>query len=239
MSRWGEDMDRENLRLPEHIAIILDGNGRWAKAKGMPRSYGHVVGCDNLEKMCTYINEIGVKYLTVYAFSTENWKRPASEVNYLMALFTNKVYGEIKAISSLGVQVRLLGNRSALPEAALKALDRTREETKNNDKLILQLAINYGGHDEIVRAVNSLIKDGIKEVSAELIRSRFDNPDIPPVDFIVRSAGEERLSNFLLFDSAYSELGFYDKLWPDWDEDMIKTVKQDFLKRTRRFGGLT
>ena len=102
----------------------------------------------------------------------------------------------------------------------------------------LQLAINYGGHDEIIRAVNALIKEGVKEVSVEAIRSKFDNPDIPPVDFIVRSAGEERLSNFLLFDSAYSELGFYDKLWPDWDEEMIKTVKQDFLKRTRRFGGL-
>ena len=222
-----------------HLGIIMDGNGRWAKMRNLPRVAGHLEGLKSLKKVIKGCIDEEIRYLTVYCFSTENWKRPASEVNYLMALFTNKVYGEIKAISSLGVQVRLLGNRSALPEAALKALDRTRKETKNNDKLILQLAINYGGQDEIVRAVNSLIKDGIKEVSAELIRSRFDNPDIPPVDFIVRSAGEERLSNFLLFDSAYSELGFYDKLWPDWDEDMIKTVKQDFLKRTRRFGGLT
>ena len=155
-----------------------------------------------------------------------------------MALFTNKIYGEIRTMGSLGVQVRLLGKREGIPEAALKALDITVNETSQNDKLVLQLAINYGGHDEIARAVNALIREGVKEVTPELIRSKFDNPDIPPVDFIVRSAGEERLSNFLLFDSAYSELGFYDKLWPDWDEEMIKTVKEDFHKRQRRFGGL-
>lgn len=221
-----------------HLAIIMDGNGRWAVKRNLPRVAGHLEGLKSLKKVIKGAIDEGIKYLTVYCFSTENWKRPEAEVKYLMALFTNKVYGEIKAISSLGVQVRLLGNRSGLPEAALKALDKTCEETRNNSLLILQLAINYGGQDEIVRAVNSLIADGVKEVDAAMIRSRFDNPDIPPADFIVRSAGEERLSNFLLFDSAYSELGFYDKLWPDWDEEMIKTVKQDFLKRTRRFGGL-
>ena len=221
-----------------HLGIIMDGNGRWATKRNLPRVAGHLEGLKSLKKVIKGAIDEEIKYLTVYCFSTENWKRPEAEVKYLMALFTNKVYGEIKAISSLGVQVRLLGNRSGLPEAALKALGRTVEETKNNTKLTLQLAINYGGHDEIIRAVNALIKEGVKEVSVEAIRSKFDNPDIPPVDFIVRSAGEERLSNFLLFDSAYSELGFYDKLWPDWDEEMIKTVKQDFLKRTRRFGGL-
>ena len=222
-----------------HLGIIMDGNGRWAKKRNLPRAAGHLEGLKSLKKVIKGAIDEGIKYLTVYCFSTENWKRPEAEVNYLMALFTNKIYGEIRTMGSLGVQVRLLGKREGLPEAALKALDRTVNETRQNDKLVLQLAINYGGHDEIARAVNALIREGVKEVTPELIRSKFDNPDIPPVDFIVRSAGEERLSNFLLFDSAYSELGFYDKLWPDWDEDMIKTVKQDFLKRTRRFGGLT
>ena len=187
-----------------HLGIIMDGNGRWATKRNLPRVAGHLEGLKSLKKVIKGAIDEEIKYLTVYCFSTENWKRPEAEVKYLMALFTNKVYGEIKAISSLGVQVRLLGNRSGLPEAALKALGRTVEETKNNTKLTLQLAINYGGHDEIIRAVNALIKEGVKEVSVEAIRSKFDNPDIPPVDFIVRSAGEERLSNFLLFDSAYS-----------------------------------
>ncbi len=222
-----------------HLGIIMDGNGRWAKKRNLPRAAGHLEGLKSLKKVIKGAIDEDIKYLTVYCFSTENWKRPEAEVKYLMALFTNKIYGEIKTISNLGVQIRLLGNRSGLPEAALKALDRTVEETKENNKLVLQLAINYGGYDEIIRAVNQLIKDGVSEVTVPLIRSKFDNPDIPPVDFIVRSAGEERLSNFLLFDSAYSELGFYDRLWPDWDEEMIKTVKQDFLKRDRRFGGLS
>ncbi len=221
-----------------HLAIIMDGNGRWAKKRNLPRAAGHLEGLRSLKKVIKGARDEGIKYLTVYCFFSFNWKRPEAEVNYLMALFTNKVYGEIRAINELGVQIRLLGNRENLPDAALKALDRTIEETKNNTDLILQLAINYGGYDEIVRAVNALIAEGVKTVTADLIRSKFDNPDIPPADFIVRSAGEERLSNFLLFDSAYSELGFYDKLWPDWDEEMIKKIKSDFAMRERRFGGL-
>ncbi len=227
-------MDNELI----HLGIIMDGNGRWAKAKGLPRTAGHLEGLKALKKVIRGAIEEDIKYLTVYCFSTENWKRPQEEVKYLMALFTNKIYGEIRTFNDLGVCVRLLGSRNGLPEKALEALDRTVEETKNNDKITLQLAINYGGYDEITRSVNSLIRDGYKEVTAELIRSRFDNPDIPAVDFIIRSAGEQRLSNFLLFDSGYSEFGFYDRLWPDWDEEMIHTVKQDYLKRTRKFGGL-
>ncbi len=221
-----------------HLGIIMDGNGRWAKAKGLPRTAGHLEGLKSLKKVVRGAINENIRYLTVYCFSTENWKRPEEEVRYLMALFTNKIYGEIRALGELGVQVRLLGSRDRLPEKALEGLDRTVQETKDNDRLTLQLAINYGGYDEIIRAVNSLIRDGYKEVTCDLIRSRFDNPDIPPVDFIVRSAGEQRLSNFLLFDSGYSEFGFYDKLWPDWDEEMIHVVKQDYLKRTRKFGGL-
>ncbi len=221
-----------------HLAIIMDGNGRWAKKRNLPRAVGHLEGLKSLKKVLVgSINE-GIKYLSLYCFSTENWKRPKEEVDYLMALFSNKIYGEIKTYNKLGVQIRFLGKRDGLPQKALDALDRAVEETKSNTALTLQLAINYGGQDEIARAVNKLISEGCKEVTPELIRSKFDNPDIPAADFIVRSAGEERLSNFLLFDSAYSELGFYDKLWPDWDEAMIKTVKEDYLKRERRFGGL-
>lgn len=221
-----------------HLAIIMDGNGRWAKKRNLPRAVGHLEGLKSLKKVLVgSINE-GIKYLSLYCFSTENWKRPKEEVDYLMALFSNKIYGEIKTYNKLGVQIRFLGKRDGLPQKALDALDKAVEETKSNTVLTLQLAINYGGQDEIARAVNKLISEGCKEVTPELIRSKFDNPDIPAADFIVRSAGEERLSNFLLFDSAYSELGFYDKLWPDWDEAMIRTVKEDYLKRERRFGGL-
>ena len=221
-----------------HLAIIMDGNGRWAKKRNLPRAVGHLEGLKSLKKVLVgSINE-GIKYLSLYCFSTENWKRPKEEVDYLMALFSNKIYGEIKTYNKLGVQIRFLGKRDGLPQKALDALDKAVEETKSNTALTLQLAINYGGQDEIARAVNKLISEGCKEVTPELIRSKFDNPDIPAADFIVRSAGEERLSNFLLFDSAYSELGFYDKLWPDWDEAMIRTVKEDYLKRERRFGGL-
>lgn len=221
-----------------HLAIIMDGNGRWAKARFLPRTAGHLEGLKALKRCIRGCISEGIRYLTVYCFSTENWKRPPDEVKYLMALFTNKIYGEIKTLNSLGVSVRLLGNTSNLPPDAVKNLKKAEEETKDNDKITLQLAINYGGYDEIERAVNSLIKDGYKEIDANLIRSRFDNPDIPPVDFIVRSAGEMRLSNFLLFDSAYAELGFYDKLFPDWDEQMIHQIKEDYYKRIRKFGGL-
>lgn len=221
-----------------HLAIIMDGNGRWAKSRFLPRTAGHLEGLKALKRCISGCISEGIRYLTVYCFSTENWKRPPDEVKYLMALFTNKIYGEIKTLNSLGVSVRLLGNTSNLPPDAVKNLKKAEEETKNNDKITLQLAINYGGYDEIERAVNSLIKDGYKEIDAALIRSRFDNPDIPPVDFIVRSAGEMRLSNFLLFDSAYAELGFYDKLFPDWDEQMIHQIKEDYYKRIRKFGGL-
>lgn len=221
-----------------HLAIIMDGNGRWAKSKGLPRTAGHLQGLKALKKVVQGCIDNGIRYLTVYCFSTENWKRPEAEVNYLMTLFTNKVYGEIRALNEMGVAIRLLGNREGLPPEALRNLDKAVDESAANDKLVLQLAINYGGYDEICRAVNALVAEGVTQVTPELIRSKFDNPDIPVVDFIVRSAGEVRLSNFLLFDSAYAELGFYDEYWPDWDATMIERIKKDYSSRVRRFGGL-
>ena len=221
-----------------HLGIIMDGNGRWATRKGLPRTAGHLEGLKALKTVINGCIANDIRYLTLYCFSTENWKRPASEVNYLMALFTNKIYSEMRAMDDLGVAVRFLGNREGLPEEALKNLDKAIEESAHNSKLTVQLAINYGGYDEICRSVNKLIQEGYTQITPELIRSKFDNPDIPVVDFIARSAGEYRLSNFLLFDSAYAEFGFYDKLWPEWDENMVTTVKEDYLNRTRRYGGL-
>lgn len=221
-----------------HLGLIMDGNGRWAKRKGLPRTAGHLQGLKALKKVVKGCIDENIPYLTLYCFSTENWKRPEAEVKYLMALFTNKVYGELGAMNEMGVSIRFLGNREGLPKEALVNLDKAVAESAHNTKLTLQLAINYGGYDEITRAVNKLIKEGKTEITPEMIRSKFDNPDIPVVDFIARSAGEFRLSNFLLFDSAYAEFGFYEELWPEWDERMIKRIKEDYLNRTRRFGGL-
>ena len=226
------------MNIPNHVAIILDGNGRWAKAKGMPRNYGHVQGAKNVERICEDAWNMGIKYLTVYAFSTENWKRPASEVNYLMGLFSEKIMGEFPFYEKNGIRILTLGDISALPEDARKSLEEVREATKNFDRISVQLAINYGGQAEICQAVNAAIKEGAREVTPEIIRAHFQNPDVPPVDLIVRSADEFRISNFLLFDSAYAEFVFCDKLWPDWGEKDVSDVIDTYNTRVRRFGGV-
>lgn len=221
-----------------HVGLIMDGNGRWAKARHLPRTAGHLAGLKSLKKVVLGAIKEDIGYLTLYCFSTENWKRPDDEVNYLMGLFSEKIYGELPFYFENGIRIIALGDLSPLPQAAIKAIRETEEATASNDRITLQLAINYGGQDEICRAVNRAIGEGVDEITPAVIRAHFDHPEIPPVDIIARSAGELRISNFLLFDSAYAELLFSDKLWPDWDESDIHSILIEYNKRVRRFGGV-
>lgn len=224
--------------VPKHIGFIMDGNGRWAKARLMPRTAGHLAGLKALKKVIKGCVEEGVSYVTLYCFSTENWTRPKDEVDYLMGLFSEKIMGELPFYNENGIRLLTLGDISVLPDDARKALLEAVEATKGNTRITVQLAINYGGQDEICRAVNAALAEGITKITPEVIRAHFDNPDVPPADLIVRSAGEKRLSNFLLFDSAYSEFVFYDKLWPDWGAKDVSAAIDEYNSRTRKFGGV-
>ena len=221
-----------------HLGLIMDGNGRWAQARHLPRTAGHLAGIKSLKKVVQGAINNNVRYLSLYCFSTENWKRSKEEVSYLMSLFSSKLYSELMFYNEHGIRVLTIGDLSPLPDDAKKAIKDTVEATKNNSVITIQLAINYGGQDEIVRAVQKAIDCGVKEITAQVIRNNFEHPDIPPVDVIARSAGEKRLSNFLLFDSAYAELVFCDKLWPDWDETDVTKVLEEYSHRIRRFGGI-
>jgi len=230
-------MNSNNLT---HLAIIMDGNGRWAKAKNLPRTAGHLAGLKALKKMIVASKKNEIKFLSLYAFSTENWRRPETEVNYLMNLIASKLPGEIKFYQKENIRILVRGDVSKLPENAKNAIYQVEEATKDFSDLTVVICINYGGHDEIVRSVNSLINKNTKsQITAEDIRANMQFSDIvPTVDMIVRSAGEKRLSNFLLWESAYAELGFYDKLFPDWDEEMIKLIINEYQTRIRKFGGI-
>lgn len=219
-----------------HLALIMDGNGRWAKSRGLERTEGHKEGGKAAAKVMKGCIENGIKYLTLYCFSTENWKRPKGEVDYLMGLFANEIVKQIPEANKNGIRILHLGSRENLPKEDLDAMDRAVEETKGNSKLIVQLALNYGGHDEINRAIKRAIENGENDFSEPTLSKYFDNPFVPAPDYIARSAGEKRLSGFMLYQSNYAELGFYDKLWPDWDEAMVGEIVADFQKRIRKFG---
>ena len=224
--------------VPVHIGFIMDGNGRWAKKRLLPRTAGHLAGLKALKKVALGCIEEGVGYITLYCFSTENWKRPKDEVDYLMGLFSEKLMGEMPFFNEHGIRLLALGDMSVLPPEARAALMAAIEATKDNTAITAQLAINYGGQSEICQAVERAVAQGITKFTPEVIRAHFDNPEVPPCDVIARSAGERRLSNFLLFDSAYAEFMFYDRLWPDWCEDDVRTVIDEYNTRVRRFGGL-
>ncbi len=221
-----------------HIGLIMDGNGRWATARHLPRTAGHLAGLKALKRVALGAIRNNVGYLTLYCFSTENWKRPKEEVDYLMGLFSEKVTGELPFFNDNGIRLLFLGDMFPLPSEAQEALHFVIEKTAANDRLIVQLAINYGGQDEICRAVNRALEKGISRITPDVIRSNFDNPEVPPVDIIARSAGEMRLSNFLIWDAAYAEFVSYEKLWPDWDEYDIVNIIKAFGQRNRKFGGL-
>ncbi len=221
-----------------HLGLIMDGNGRWAKMRHLPRTAGHLAGLKSLKKVVVGAINNDVKYLSLYCFSTENWKRSEEEVSYLMSLFSSKIYGELPFYNQYGIKILTLGDLSPLPKEAKKAIAATIESTKNNTTITVQLAINYGGQSEICQAVTGAVNAGECEFTPEILRKYFEHPEIPPVDVIARSAGEIRLSNFLLFDSAYAELVFCDKLWPDWNEEDVAYVLEEYSHRVRRFGGV-
>jgi undecaprenyl diphosphate synthase len=224
--------------LPRHIAIIMDGNGRWAEKNGLPKLKGHEAGMRAMKKIVRHCGEIGIDHLTVYAFSTENWKRAKEEVQGLFNILVYFVDKELKELDENNVKVRIIGDYSEIPAKAKKRLDISVERTKNNTGLNFNIAINYGSRDEIVRAVNKLVESGkCKVESEEDFSEHLFTAGIPDPDLIIRTSGEKRLSNFLLWQAAYSEFVFVDTLWPDFDEKELDSCLKEYAGRKRRFGG--
>ena len=232
------------MKIPQHVAIILDGNGRWAKSKGMPRNYGHMQGAKNVEVICEEAYKMGIKYLTVYAFSTENWNRPQDEVDALMKLLRNYMKTCLKTAEKNDMKIRVIGDKTRLDEDIRTRIAELEEATKNNGGLNFQIAINYGSRDEMRRAITALAKDCVEgkvnpdDISESMFDSYLDTHDIPDPDLMIRTSGEQRLSNYLLWQLAYSEFYFTNVPWPDFSkEELVKAVEQ-YNKRDRRFGGV-
>lgn len=225
------------INIPLHVAIIMDGNGRWARKRGLPRIYGHRAGVKAVRKTIEACLDIGVKYLTLYTFSTENWTRPLEEVMGLMKLFTDVIRKEIKNLKEKKVRVVFIGRRDGLPEEVIENMEWVSNETANFRDLTLIIALNYSGRAEIVDAVNKAIEKGEK-VDEESIRKFFYFPEMPDPDLLIRTSGEMRISNFLLYQIAYTELYITDVLWPDFDKrELLKAIKS-YSTRERRFGGI-
>lgn len=230
------------MNIPKHVAIILDGNGRWAKKRRMPRNYGHSQGSKVVEQICEDAYHLGIKYLTVYAFSTENWKRPKDEVEALMKLLKNYLDTSIKTSEKNNMRVRIIGDRTGLSDDIQKKINNLEEASKANTGLNLQVAINYGSRDEIIRAVKTLSKDldenrvALDDID-ELMFSRYlDTGDIPEPDLLIRTSGEQRLSNFLLWQLAYTEFYFTDVLWPDFNKRELLMAVEYYSARNRKYG---
>ena len=225
-------------RIPRHVAIIMDGNGRWAKKRGMPRLFGHRAGVENLRAVIKACVEFGIRYLTIYAFSTENWGRPQDEVSGLEKLFHEAFTNEFLELRKQGVRIVHLGQREGIPQDLLKEIDEAVELSKTNDRLILSVALNYGSRNEIMHAVRRIIGDGLKpeEITEQTISRYLFTADIPDPDLVIRTSGEQRLSNFLLYQSAYSEWEFPETLWPDFGKEQLLEAIFEYSKRDRRFG---
>ena len=234
---------QDTLKIPESVAIILDGNGRWAKQHGLPRRLGHAEGCKTLELLIYDAAELGIKVLTVYGFSTENWKRDVAEVGALMTLFRIYIRRLHKVATEKNVRVRVIGERSCFDEDLVQAMDEIEADTKNNSKMDLVLALNYGARDEITRAVREIAEDvrtGVLDPSAiteQLISDRLDTAGLRDPDLLIRTSGELRLSNYLLWQLAYTEIYVTDTLWPDFHKEELVKAIEAYSKRDRRFGG--
>ncbi|HEX8228639.1 MAG TPA: isoprenyl transferase [Chloroflexia bacterium] len=225
---------------PQHVAIIMDGNGRWARKRGLPRLMGHRAGTENIRRIVHACVENGVKYLTVYAFSTENWNRPDSEVQGLMRILAEVIERETPELDREGVQIRHLGHMENVPQALQDAIAYSLETTKHNSRLILSVCFNYGGRDDVVRAVRKLVAQGVKpeDITEELISAHLDTAGTPDPDLIIRTAGEMRLSNFLLWQAAYSEYYSTPTTWPDFDKEAFAEAIREYGRRHRKFGGI-
>jgi undecaprenyl diphosphate synthase len=229
---------------PRHVAIIMDGNGRWASARGLPRGEGHRRGVEALRKTVRAAGEMGIRFLTIFSFSAENWSRPPSEIRDLMGLLRRFVRNDLAELHQNGVKVRIIGERGDLDPDIRRLLEEAEELTRDNDGLTLVVAFNYGARQEIARAAARIvaqIKDGTvdaSQISADLIGQNLDAPDLPDPDLIIRTSGEQRLSNFLLWQAAYSELVFVPTYWPDFDRAALEGAIAEYHRRERRFGGL-
>lgn len=238
------EIDGELLEVPEHVAIILDGNGRWAKKRMMPRNYGHAQGSKTVEQICEDAWNLGIKYLTVYAFSTENWKRPEKEVNALMKLLRSYLKDCIKRMTKNNMRVRVIGDKTGLSDDIRQAIEELEQVSSVNTGLNFTIAINYGSRDEMRRAMVRMAGDvelgkvASADITEELFNSYLDTWDIPDPDLLIRTSGEQRLSNFLLWQLAYTEFLFMDVLWPDFNRNELVRAIRQYNGRERRFGGI-
>lgn len=226
------------MKIPQHVAIILDGNGRWAKSKGMPRNYGHTMGAKNVEVILRAADELGIKYVTMYAFSTENWNRPQSEVDALMKLLSSYLKNCVKTARKNNMRVRVIGDISRLEPEFQKRIRDLEEESAKNTGLNFQIAINYGSRDEMIRAMRRMAEDRLspEEITEERFASYLDTHDIPDPDLLIRTSGEQRLSNYLMWQMAYSEFYFTDVPWPDFTPEELRKAVEDYTGRDRRYG---
>ncbi|MDM7273882.1 isoprenyl transferase [Sulfurihydrogenibium azorense] len=227
----------ENLyKIPNHVAIIMDGNGRWAKRRGLDRVYGHKEGVKAVEKTIKFAKKVGIKYLTLFAFSTENWQRPIDEVNAIMSLLVEYINEKIPMLLENDVKLIFMGRREGLWDSVLEAMEKGERETSQCSSLTVVIALNYSGKAEILDAVNKILKSNVESIDEESFRQFFYRPEIPDPDLLIRTSGEKRISNFLLWQLAYTELYFTDVLWPDFDEEEFLKALYDYQSRERRFG---
>lgn len=226
--------------LPEHIAIIMDGNGRWAKKRGLPRTSGHKEGLTSAKKIVAAAAKLGIKYITLYTFSTENWKRAQEEVGYLMGLIKGHLRAEFEFYKKNGIRVEHIGDLNGLPSDVQKEISNAKKDTEHFTGTTCVLAINYGSRNEIVRCVKKLISSGknAEDITEDTITESLDIPSLPPVDLMIRTGGEKRLSNFLLWQCAYAEFIFTDTLWPDYNENEFFEDISNYQQRNRRFGAV-
>jgi undecaprenyl diphosphate synthase len=226
--------------VPRHVAIIMDGNGRWAKARGLPRAAGHKAGAEAARKVLRAAGEAGVQCLTLYAFSSENWRRPEAEINDLMGLLRFYLQKELDSLHREGIRLKIIGDHSAFSPDIVKMIDHAVSKTSDNLRMTMVIALNYGAHAELVRAIRSLAASGLdmRDVREDQIDSALDTADLPPLDLLIRTSGEVRLSNFLLWQAAYAELMFVDTLWPDFGGEALRAALDEYSARERRYGGL-
>ena len=227
----------ENLfKIPEHVAIIMDGNGRWAKMRGLDRVYGHREGVKTVERTIKFAKKVGIKYLTLFAFSTENWQRPIEEVNAIMQLFIEYIHEKLPFLKENDIKLLFMGRKEGLWDSVLEAMKKAEDETKNCGSFTVIIGLNYSGKAEIVDAVNKILKSNAEKIDEGSFRNYLYLPEVPDPDLLIRTSGEKRISNFLLWQLAYTELYFTDVLWPDFDEEEFLKALYDYQSRDRRFG---
>lgn len=229
-------INQENL--PQHLAFIMDGNGRWATKRGLPRCVGHKEGVNAMKRVVNACVDYGIKYVSFFAFSTENWKRPKEEINYIFSLANDFINSFINENEFKNIKILTMGDITKLPSYLQKSINNIKEKTKLNNGLVVNIAINYGGKQDIINAFNKAIEDGVKYFDEKILNEYLSSNDIPNPDMIIRTSGEQRISNFMLYQMAYSELCFPKVYWPDFSKENVLGVIQEFQKRIRRYGGL-